>query len=309
VDGLGSTRALTDINGLLTDAYAYEAFGEIIKQLGNTQNSYLFAGEQRDPNLSLDYLRARYLDVNSGRFTNRDVFEGTQNSPITFNKYLYTNSNPINGRDPSGYMTLSEINIVIGQLGSLSRSTVNFVTVVNRAYNFMDIIHAIKTIGIFAEGVISGEGSKEIYESPGIPEIKDPQKASLVLMQNIPRIMSRAFKEWVRYLALVSKTDVEGFILYLPTPHKLPSFPQIQIKTPLKIGTRYLKLIAGGSKHKGRLIGAGLCIRKDPPGDHQVWRMDYDGWHRTPPFANSKEISVWHWRDDDYHFHVLRPPR
>ncbi|MFM7367547.1 MAG: hypothetical protein ACKO2Z_07065, partial [Sphaerospermopsis kisseleviana] len=55
VDGLGSTRALTDINGLLTDAYAYEAFGEIIKQLGNTNNLYLFAGEQRDPNLGLDY--------------------------------------------------------------------------------------------------------------------------------------------------------------------------------------------------------------------------------------------------------------
>ncbi|MGV2389557.1 MAG UNVERIFIED_CONTAM: hypothetical protein LVR29_18835 [Microcystis novacekii LVE1205-3] len=49
VDGLGSTRALTDINGLVSDRYAYEAFGEIIKQLGNTKNLYLFAGEQRNP--------------------------------------------------------------------------------------------------------------------------------------------------------------------------------------------------------------------------------------------------------------------
>jgi RHS repeat-associated protein len=106
---LGSTRALTDINGLLTDAYAYEAFGEMIKQLGNTQNSYLFAGEQRDPNLALDYLRARYLDVNSGRFYGRDIFEGTQDSPITFNKYLYAESNSINNIDPSGNITLREI--------------------------------------------------------------------------------------------------------------------------------------------------------------------------------------------------------
>jgi len=102
VDGLGSTRALTDISGLLTDAYAYEAFGEIIKQLGNTQNSYLFAGEQRDPNLGLDYLRARYLDVNSGRFYGRDIFRGYHKNPITLNKFIYANSNPVNIIDPSG---------------------------------------------------------------------------------------------------------------------------------------------------------------------------------------------------------------
>jgi RHS repeat-associated protein len=102
VDGLGSTRVLTDINGLLTDAYVYEAFGEMIKQLGNTQNSYLFAGEQRDPNLGLDYLRARYLDVNSGRFFGRDPFKGFYKNPITLNKYVYANSNSVNIIDPSG---------------------------------------------------------------------------------------------------------------------------------------------------------------------------------------------------------------
>jgi RHS repeat-associated protein len=102
VDGLGSTRALTDINGLLTDAYAYEAFGEIIKQLGNTQNSYLFAGEQRDPNLGLDYLRARYLNVNTGRFYGRDPFKGLYRNPITLNKYIYAGNNPTNFTDPSG---------------------------------------------------------------------------------------------------------------------------------------------------------------------------------------------------------------
>ncbi|MFM5983985.1 MAG: RHS repeat domain-containing protein, partial [Sphaerospermopsis kisseleviana] len=102
VDGLGSTRALTDINGLLTDAYAYEAFGEMIKQLGNTQNSYLFAGEQRDPNLGLDYLRARYLDVNSGRFYGRDPFEGILKIPNSLHPYIYASNNSVNLIDPSG---------------------------------------------------------------------------------------------------------------------------------------------------------------------------------------------------------------
>jgi RHS repeat-associated protein len=109
VDGLGSTRALTDSNGLVSDRYAYEAFGEIIKQLGNTQNLYLFAGEQRDPNLGLDYLRARYLDVNTGRFISRDSFFGLQQQPTSLHKYLYANNNPINFTDPTGLFSLGEL--------------------------------------------------------------------------------------------------------------------------------------------------------------------------------------------------------
>jgi RHS repeat-associated protein len=102
VDGLGSTRALTDSNGLVSDRYAYEAFGEIIKQLGNTKNLYLFAGEQRDPNLGLDYLRARYLDVNTGRFFATDPFSGVIRQPNTLHKFIYTGNNPTNFIDPSG---------------------------------------------------------------------------------------------------------------------------------------------------------------------------------------------------------------
>src|SRR5262249_17628393 len=66
VDGLGSTRALTDVAGMVTDRYVYEAFGRTIGQMGTTVNEYLFAGEQRDARVGLDYLRARYLSVGAG---------------------------------------------------------------------------------------------------------------------------------------------------------------------------------------------------------------------------------------------------
>src|SRR5262249_7367183 len=35
-DGLGSTRALTDANGLVTDRYSYEAYGDLLAQSGST---------------------------------------------------------------------------------------------------------------------------------------------------------------------------------------------------------------------------------------------------------------------------------
>jgi len=47
-DGLGSTRALSNSSGAVTDRYIYDAFGRMIAQTGGTLNSYLFAGQQRD---------------------------------------------------------------------------------------------------------------------------------------------------------------------------------------------------------------------------------------------------------------------
>lgn len=108
-DGLGSTRALSNSLGLATDGYIYDAFGQLISSSGSTQNLYLFAGEQRDANLGLDYLRARYLNPSTGRFVSRDSFEGFQNNPFSLHRYLYANANPINKIDPSGNFSVGSV--------------------------------------------------------------------------------------------------------------------------------------------------------------------------------------------------------
>ena len=107
-DGLGSTRALSTVDAVISDEYNYEAFGEQVSGSGATENSYLYAGEQRDADLGLDYLRARYLDVGVGRFTQQDTWMGKSMNPITLNKYLYANSDPARYVDPSGNMSLAE---------------------------------------------------------------------------------------------------------------------------------------------------------------------------------------------------------
>jgi hypothetical protein len=43
-DGQGSTRALADASGAITDTYDYTAFGELIEQTGSSDNSYLYTG-------------------------------------------------------------------------------------------------------------------------------------------------------------------------------------------------------------------------------------------------------------------------
>jgi RHS repeat-associated protein len=102
VDGLGSTRALTNGSGMVTDRYVYDAFGRTLGQTGSTVNSYLFAGQQRDATTGLDYLRWRYMSTDGGRFLSSDPVNGHVSKPITLNKFVYAGQNPTDNSDPSG---------------------------------------------------------------------------------------------------------------------------------------------------------------------------------------------------------------
>ena len=116
VDGLGSTRNITDINGDVVVEYTFDAYGNLINQVGDSDNNYLFTGEQFDNEIGLNYNRARYYDPNTGRFISRDPFEGFNDQPITLQDYLYGNVNPVNFVDPSGESVL----IAASALGTLT---------------------------------------------------------------------------------------------------------------------------------------------------------------------------------------------
>jgi RHS repeat-associated protein len=108
-DGHGSVRALTNQTGAVTDTYDYDAFGNLIHSTGTTPNSYLFAGEQFDPDLHLYYSRARYLNTSTGRFWTMDTNEGAAADPLYLHKYLYAEQDPVDGLDPSGHLFVSTL--------------------------------------------------------------------------------------------------------------------------------------------------------------------------------------------------------
>jgi RHS repeat-associated protein len=89
----------------------YDAYGNAISQPSSVSNKYLFAGEQFDANLSDYYLRDRYYDNNTGRFTRQDTYEGEVETPLSLHKYIYAHDNPVTYTDPSGFfITLGEVN-------------------------------------------------------------------------------------------------------------------------------------------------------------------------------------------------------
>jgi RHS repeat-associated protein len=101
-DALGSVRQMTDATGEITLAKSYQPYGETLSSVGNGSSPFAFTGEQQDVS-GLTYLRARYYSSDAGRFLTRDTWAGNINQPLSLNQWNYTNGNPINYTDPSGY--------------------------------------------------------------------------------------------------------------------------------------------------------------------------------------------------------------
>jgi RHS repeat-associated protein len=118
-DGHSGVRQMVSTTGAVTDQYGYDGYGNVIYSVGSTQNSYQYRGEQSDPNLGMPYLRARYYNTRSGRFTSVDPFEGYREIPISRHRYVYGNNSPIMGFDPSGMNTLGDLLATIAIAGIL----------------------------------------------------------------------------------------------------------------------------------------------------------------------------------------------
>jgi RHS repeat-associated protein len=103
-DEAGNTIYLTDDNANVTDAYAYTPYGMPLKQTGNTDNPFTFAGQlgaMQELAAGLYYMRARYYDPASAHFISGDP---ALRSPVPneTNAYTFARMNPLLFGDPSG---------------------------------------------------------------------------------------------------------------------------------------------------------------------------------------------------------------
>ncbi|MDE7156492.1 MAG: hypothetical protein K2O02_00730 [Lachnospiraceae bacterium] len=114
MDGHGSVTALAESDEkctAITDTYTYDAYGSLLEHTGDTDNEYLYTGEQYNESTGLYYLRARYMNPQTGTFISMDSYAGTLDSPVSLHKYLYANANPVMYSDPTGYFSLSELSV------------------------------------------------------------------------------------------------------------------------------------------------------------------------------------------------------
>lgn len=120
-DGLGSTAALTNQSGLLTDRYTYSPFGEILNTQGSTNNPFKFVGRFgviTEPDGTL-FMRARFYEPTTGRFLSKDPIEGIQTNPQTLHSYIYAVNRPTFSSDPSGKIAPAAAILITGGIGAI----------------------------------------------------------------------------------------------------------------------------------------------------------------------------------------------
>jgi len=112
VDGLGSIIALTDDSANIVETIEYAAYGKPIVRSANgnisensiIDNCYAYTAREYDKEIGGYYFRSRYYDMASGRFLQEDAI-GIAGGE---NYYAFVNNNPLNNRDPFGYLHLSK---------------------------------------------------------------------------------------------------------------------------------------------------------------------------------------------------------
>ena len=95
-NGHHDTLLVSDKNGNTVSSYVYDAFGTQLNSNANDTNPFRYTGEYFDAETGFIYLRARYMNPETGRFISEDpVSDGV-------NWYAYAAGNPVRYSDPSG---------------------------------------------------------------------------------------------------------------------------------------------------------------------------------------------------------------
>jgi RHS repeat-associated protein len=186
-DRLGSVRWVTDGSGNLVASYVYEGFGKIVGQGGSEVVPYRFCGlwgYRNDGDAGLLHVGARYYEVETGRWVQKDKMLGYTLSPITLNYYVYCNSDPINHIDPLGYTAWWPVVLVIGLV--IGVAIVVAVYVYYRTRDKGTAVEAGATVPGYA--VPGSELTGPVQAAPDIARIKHIDNAGTTNQLSSPNV-------------------------------------------------------------------------------------------------------------------------
>jgi len=246
-----------------------------------------------------------------GRFTRMDSFAGRLSDPISTNKYVYGNSNPVTYVDPSGFSSLHELNFTQSMVSSLQTAT----RIGSFAVNTYDKIDKMITLLQIGQGAANAfeEMRKFSQQKGGISEsgfmdaLKDLDEAGITLSRNFGWVLKEmATPKKERQIKEFLANSKNKLLIYGPTPYFgstpwLPPGTRIPVGTvKLSKSTRAVELELGrGSGQGGRIVGIGHSYGLAKNQGSQWWRMD---WHSSHGTSTNDRI------DGGYHFHTQTAP-
>jgi RHS repeat-associated protein len=280
-DGLGSVRSISNSTGQLTETYDYDAYGTLIglakrnpttgllesSNLSSTipdlQSDYLYTGEQWDADLGMYFLRARYLNTNTGRFHSQDTYEGRNSEPLTLHKYLYASGNPAMFTDPSGNVTLGEMSQVQGMQTNMA----NYTTRVTTAKKYTDSVYKVLvTMAVTLNTAVAGIGSKTGAPQVIIPaavyaakELKEFHKKSSLGSVTIKKILRIS-----KFIAKAAAMDQVAGAIGLRVSKSPNGFPDFNDVIEPRRGAVFIPLTGDASAdERSARLARGL---PNPPG-------------------------------------------
>ena len=114
-DGMGSVIGMADQSGQSVAKYSYDSFGNIRNRSGSladtTGGDFRFQGQWLESATGIYHFRARDYDSRTGTFLSRDPVDPNEQQPESMNSYQAMYNNPYIYSDPSGKVTLSDLNM------------------------------------------------------------------------------------------------------------------------------------------------------------------------------------------------------
>jgi len=105
-DGRGSVSQVVSEAGDYVAGYGYDPFGNMTKGMPEAGNVFGYNAEAYNAAADIQYLRARYYDAGTGRFVSEDDYLGDKAEPLSRNRYIYGQNNPVGNVDPSGHAAI-----------------------------------------------------------------------------------------------------------------------------------------------------------------------------------------------------------
>ncbi len=310
-DGQGSARLITDESGQIIETLDFDAFGNESNPDPASPTRHRYTGESYDSVTGLYHLRARDYDPKTGRFISMDEHPGSQSIPLTLNKYLYGNADPVNHVDPSGNIFISIAMPSFGNIAritSVGRQALGLLDKLDKALVMLQMVQAYGRMWDVFNGTDWQSGVKNSKSDSGfITALSNFDEAIAHLASHSWKIFShpnveKGMTEFIKGQLAKQKTSLLSFA---PTPEK----PEIKINFParhIKIGTLSMSKthadvyveIGVKPNQGGRMLGVGHTWGRK--GMSKQWfRQD---WHSSHGASDLCFVET----GASYHYHCPR---
>lgn len=194
-DHLGSTSVLTSQTGTLVEETKYDPWGEV--KAGGIKSKFLYTGQEKDLETSLNYYNARYYDSHIRRFTQPDDIIQNPFNPQSLNRYSYVLNNPLRYTDPTGHC-IGPFTPICGAIVSFVtkafQPVVNFVTKIANnpvTTKIVEIANKIQSnpVTVKVENNAGKAGNNPVFDkvisntgnvASNIPKVTDPKLQNLI---------------------------------------------------------------------------------------------------------------------------------